>query len=109
MSDQDWLDLARLVNWSGTAMAKHCGVSVRTLHRHFFKRIGKNPKSWLAEQRLSHAVGLLNDGCSIKETAAGVAYKQQSSLTRKYKSHFGVPPTLQRSVDNTAQAKTVRK
>lgn len=60
---QNWLELARETNWSAAALAKKCGVSVRTLHRHFLKQMGKNTKTWLAEHRQRHALELLHDGC----------------------------------------------
>jgi len=39
------------------AGAKNCGVSVRTLHRHFLQHTGKNTKTWLDEQRQLFDVG----------------------------------------------------
>lgn len=90
---QDWPELARQVNWSVAKMAKQCGVSVRTLHRHFLDYMGKSTKAWLAEQRQHNAIELLCDGSSIKETATCLGYKQQGSLTRIYKKHFGICPS----------------
>jgi len=42
---QDWPELARQAQWSASALAKHCGVSVRTLHRHFRRHMGKNTRT----------------------------------------------------------------
>jgi AraC-like DNA-binding protein len=91
----NWPELAREAKWSASALAKQCGVSVRTLHRHWVKQMGKNTKTWLAEQRQQHANELLCNGFSIKETAFYLGYKQQSNFTRKYKSHWGICPSLQ--------------
>jgi transcriptional regulator GlxA family with amidase domain len=52
---QNWQELAQKVNWSVSALAKKCNISVRTLQRHSFKKTGKIPKTWLAEQRHSRA------------------------------------------------------
>jgi len=92
---QNWPERARQVNWSAAALAKLCGVSVRTLHRHFLKELGRSTKIWLAEQRQLNALELLCDGSSIKETAACLGYKQQTNFTRKYKSETGICPSLQ--------------
>jgi len=92
---QNWPELARQAKWSAAALAKKCGVSVRTLHRHFLKNMGKNTKTWLAEQRQHNALELLCDGSSIKETAACLGYKQQTNFTRQYKCKTGACPSLQ--------------
>lgn len=92
---QNWQELAKLAKWSASALAKQCNVSVRTLHRHFIKHLGQNPKTWLEEQRLHTADKLLCDGSSVKEAADRVGYKQQSSLTRHYKSKTGICPSQQ--------------
>ena len=105
---QNWPELAREVKWSALALAKKCGVSVRTLHRHFLQHMGKNTKTWLAEQRQHNALELLCDGSSIKETAACLGYKQQTNFTRQYKCQTGVCPSLQPSA-NHSQPTTVRK
>ena len=106
---QNWLELAQQANWSAAVLAKKCGVSVRTLHRHFLKQMGKNTKSWLAEQRQCHALELLRDGSSIKETSSCLGYKQPSNFTRKYKHHWGICPSLQPATVNSAQTANVRK
>jgi len=72
-----------------------CGVSVRTLHRHFLKHLGKNTKTWLAEQRQHNALELLCNGSSIKETATCLGYKQPNNFTRHYKSQTGICPSRQ--------------
>jgi transcriptional regulator GlxA family with amidase domain len=90
---QNWLELARAAKWSAATLAKHCGVSVRTLERHFLKEMGRHPKAWLAEQRQLRAFELLRDGSSIKETAALLAYKHSTHLSRDYKEYWGCCPT----------------
>jgi AraC-like DNA-binding protein len=92
---ENWPELARQVNWSAAALAKKCGVSVRSLHRHFLKQMGKNTKAWLVEQRQRLGRELLHDGSSIKETAFCLGYKQPTNFTRKYKAHWGVCPSMQ--------------
>jgi AraC-like DNA-binding protein len=106
---QNWPELARQAKWSATTLAKKCGVSVRTLHRHFLKQMGKNTKTWLAEQRQRHAIELLCNGSSIKETASLLGYNQPTNFTRKYKNHWGICPSLQPPTVNPAQPTNVCK
>ena len=91
----DWVSLARQAQWSASAMAKQSGVSVRTLHRHFLRHMGKNTRAWLDEQRQHAARELLSDGSSGKETSAYLGYKQQSSFSRHYKQQTGHCPSKQ--------------
>ena len=95
---ENWPELARQANWSAAALANRCGVSVRTLHRHFLKHMGKNTKVWLAEQRQHQAIELLRDGSTVKETAFCLGYKQPTNFTRKFKKYWGVCPSLQTPV-----------
>jgi hypothetical protein len=91
---QNWPELALQANWSAAKLAKLCGISARTLHRHFLKHLAKSPKVWLAEQRQLHAFTLLRAGSSIKEIAASLNYKQQTNFTRHFKNQHGVCPSL---------------
>jgi transcriptional regulator GlxA family with amidase domain len=90
---QDWTELATEARWSAAAMARNCGVSVRTLERHFLKEIGKRPKAWLAEQRQLQARVFLLKGFSVKETAQSLHYKHPNHLTSSFKSHWGHCPS----------------
>jgi AraC-like DNA-binding protein len=92
---QHWLELAREADWSAASLAKLCGVSANTLRRYFIQKMRKTPGVWLAEQRQHLAIELLHDGCSIKETAACLGYKQQTNFTRKFKDFWGTCPSLQ--------------
>lgn len=93
LEEQEWLKLAQQANWSAAALATKCGISVRTLHRHFLKQTGKNTKAWLAEQRQHHALELLRAGSAVKETAFCVGYKQSTNFTRKFKDGSGICPS----------------
>jgi AraC-like DNA-binding protein len=91
---ENWPELTRRANWSVSALAKLCGVSEDTLRRHFRRHMDKTPKVWLSGQRQQQALELLRDGCSIKQTAACLGYKQQTNFTRKFKEFWGVCPSL---------------
>jgi AraC-like DNA-binding protein len=98
----NWLELAQQANWSVSALAKKCGVSVRTVERYFIKMMGKTPHVWLSEQRHRHANELLRNGRSIKETANRLGYKYPTNFTRNYKSCMGSCPTKTVSCHNGA-------
>src|SRR5260221_4604331 len=89
----DWPERARQASWSAAALAKLCGVSLRTLERHFLKEMGKHPKAWLTEQRQQRANELIQDSSRVKETAALLDYKHPSHLTNAFKKQWGCCPT----------------
>ena len=91
---QDWPELARQANWSVGALAKLCEGSVETLRKHFVEQTGAPASAWLLEDRQKRALELLRDGFSIKETAAILSYKQQSSFTRAFTKYWGVCPSV---------------
>ena len=93
---QDWPELAKRANWSTTSLAQQCGVSVRTLERHFLKVKGQTPKAWLSEQRQLVAIELLKNGSTVKATANHTGYKHASAFSREFKKHWGNYPTLHR-------------
>jgi AraC-like DNA-binding protein len=95
---QNWPGLAKEAGWSVTRLAKLCAVSSATLRRHFLLITTKSSRQWLAEERQRQALALLQDGCSIKEIANYLDYKQQTNFTRKFKEHWGVCPTVARKV-----------
>jgi transcriptional regulator GlxA family with amidase domain len=89
----NWAERAQSAKWSASTLAKNCGVSVRTLERHFLKEMGKPPKAWLSELRQQRANELIQDGSSIKETAVLLDYKHPSHLTNDFKTYWGCCPT----------------
>jgi AraC-like DNA-binding protein len=90
---QDWPELAQKASWCAATLAKQHGVSMQTLRRFFQKEMGKNPKKWLAEQRLLKSNKQIQAGSSVKEAAARLDYKHPSHLSNSFKSHFGCCPT----------------
>jgi transcriptional regulator GlxA family with amidase domain len=89
---QDWPERAQAAKWSAATLAKDCGVSLRTLERHFLKEMGKSPKKWLSDQRQQRANELIRDGSSVKEMAGRLDYKHFTHLSRDYKRHWGCHP-----------------
>ncbi len=56
-------------------------------------KIGKCPRAWLCEERLSRGVQLLLNKVPVKETAALLGYKNQHHFSREFKKLYGYPPT----------------
>ena len=71
--------------------------------------MGKNTKTWMAEQRQRHAIELLHDGSSVKETASCLGYKQPTNFARKYRNYWGICPSRQPPTVSPAQTANVRK
>jgi AraC-like DNA-binding protein len=68
------------------------GVSVRTIQRTFRKDVGTDFDSWRRQVRLTKAVELLVSGCSVKEVAFAVGYRQSSAFVEAFRRTFGSTP-----------------
>lgn len=90
---QNWPELAREAKWSAATLARNCGVSLRTLQRHFLKEMGKSPRLWLAEQRQLEAIKVLKKCSCVKEAASNLGYKHTHHFSRDFKAHWGHCPT----------------
>jgi len=90
---QNWPEMAREAKWSASELAKKCGISVRTLERHFLNNMDACPKKWLIEQRQKRASELLCAGSTVKEASYQIGYRHASTFSREYKKHCGSFPT----------------
>jgi len=106
---QNWHELAEQANWSASALAKLCGVSVRTLERHFNMQMGKSPKIWPAEDRQQQATQLSKNGNNVKETAGHIGYHHSSTFCSAFKKHCGSNPRLIKQPHSPAKQKNVAK
>src|SRR5687767_12223649 len=88
----DWQRLALKARFKPLAVAELCGLSVRTVQRHFRKRYGVTLGEWLRTYRLQLAYERLRMGESIKCIAIDLGYKQLSHFSRDFKKHFGCAP-----------------
>jgi AraC-like DNA-binding protein len=68
------------------------GVSVRTVQRAFRKDVGTDFETWRRQVRLTKAVELLVSGCSVKEVAFAVGYRQSSAFVEAFRRTFGATP-----------------
>jgi len=106
---QNWSELAQQANWSASDLAKLCGVSVRTLERHFIMQIGESPKKWLIKNRQQQATRLLKNGNNVKETAGHIGYHHSSTFCSAFKKHCGSNPRDIKESHSPAQLKNVAK
>ena len=68
------------------------GVGVRTIERTFRSEVGTSFESWRRQVRLMKAIELLVSGCSIKEVAYSVGYRQPSAFVEMFRMTFGTTP-----------------
>ena len=88
-----WESLALASSFKPGLLARRCGVSLRTLQRHFTKHYGITLSESLRRMRLSLAFARLQHGERIKCVAYDLGYKQLSHFSRDFKSFCGVPPS----------------
>ena len=77
---------------SMAALCAEVGASVRTIERRFRKEVGSDFESWRRQVRLTKAVELLVSGCSIKEIAFKIGYRQSSAFVDLFRQTFGTTP-----------------
>lgn len=84
-------------NWSVDVMAGKVGVSTSRLHAIFQESVGRSPREWLTEQRLTLVCRLLsNTDLPIAELAYRAGYADQSALTRAMRKAIGLTPAAYR-------------
>ena len=91
--EKTWERLAIEVQYKPAELAAECGISLRTLQRHFRKTYGTTASAWLKQARMREAYARLKDGLRIKEVAIDLGYKQMSHFSRDFKSAFGIAPS----------------
>lgn len=89
----DWPELAKKASWSVAKMARLCEVSSRTLERRLFESVGKSPRVWLTQQRQEQAIGLLEEGLSVKEVAVILEYKHPQHFSRAFRKYWNNCPS----------------
>ena len=90
---KDWNTAAIECGFQLEGMAKRCGVSERTLRRHFQKEFGVNLKVWVDGKRARIAAEHLLKGDLVKTTAADLNFTQRSQFSKFFKRLTGTAPT----------------
>ena len=65
--------------------------------RVFRRATGMPPHTWLMQQRIARARGLLQGGCLPLEVATQLGFADQSHLSRQFKQVYGVGPGAYRN------------
>ena len=68
------------------------GVTISHLVRSFSKAVGLPPRSYHAQVRLARARRLLSEGKSATWVAYECGFADQSHLSRRFRSHYGLTP-----------------
>jgi AraC-like DNA-binding protein len=89
------------------ALCATAGASVRTIERVFRRDLGMNFESWRRQVRLMKGIELLVEGCSVKEVAFEVGYRQSSAFVEMFRQTLGATPKAW--VSALATAKKGRK
>ena len=84
--------------WKVSEVARKHNLSPGRLHFLFRQSLGMSLKDYIVEQRLRHAMELLNDHSSgrlpsIKEVSNACGYSSQNFFCRQFKTRFHVSPS----------------
>lgn len=75
-------------------MAKHAGVSIRQLRKHFHDTFGTTPKTFELEARLRSASrALMHTSMAISDIATDYGFCDQSAFTNQFKKRLGLTPS----------------
>lgn len=74
-------------------LARDAGMSTRQLERLFRRYLGRSPKKYYMETRLSRARNLLmQTGMSVIEVALASGFTSPSHFSKCYRAHYGATP-----------------
>ena len=73
-------------------LARHVGVSERTLHRGFLDWVGGSPKQLLRALRIREAVRRTEGTAALAEIAAELGFADQAHLSREMRELWGTTP-----------------
>jgi AraC-like DNA-binding protein len=75
------------------SLARECGLSERSLHRHYRAATGRTIARDLLDRRLEVAAELLRSrGAKLEQVAAEAGLRSAKNLCRLFKLHVGVTP-----------------
>jgi AraC-like DNA-binding protein len=78
-------------------VARHVGLSERSLRRHFGAGLGMSWRSYVVQARLLRAMALLAEpGPSVLHVAGAVGFESLSSFNRAFRERTGVTPSTYR-------------
>lgn len=89
---EEWRCLARAAEYNLGKLAKLCGVSPRSLQRHFPASMGTSPQRWLDAERMRLAGELLAKGFGVLEARNELGFKSSAHFSRLFKQCYGHAP-----------------
>lgn len=75
-------------------LCREAAISVRTLERIYLAEVGIDFEGWRRQARLMKAIELLASGCSVKEAAFAVGYRQSSAFVAMFRKTMGATPKM---------------
>lgn len=80
-------------DWTVSSLAHRSGVSRSVLADRFVETVGMSPIKYLTSWRMElAAIQLLEPGASLLDVAEDAGYESETSFSRAFKRHVGVPP-----------------
>ena len=114
MPDDDAGRLSRLIDWvrahsaqphTLASLARHAGMSIRTLQRQFRETIGASPIDWLVRERIEIAKGLLEStNKPLAQVPALSGFGSDESFRRHFRRSTGISPNAYRKQFGTRRA-----
>ncbi|MGX1776732.1 AraC family transcriptional regulator [Nocardia brasiliensis] len=96
-------------NLTVTRMARHAGLSHRTLIRRFKATTSLTPQQWLARERLRRACELLETtDLPIDRVAEQCGLGSAANLRFRFHQHLGATPTAYRNTYAATEGRTGR-
>jgi AraC-like DNA-binding protein len=77
-------------------LARHCGVSWRTLEKAFLSFRGVTAVAYLRNRKLDGARQMLEEGASVQEAAARCGFGSVTTFANEYRKRFGMAPSRAR-------------
>ncbi len=85
--------------WSLEELAAVAGMSRTAFANRFKSTVGVTPGQYLLEWRMGLAQKLLREGVDLRNVADRVGYGDETTLSRAFKSHFGLSPREWKKTD----------
>lgn len=91
---RDWLMTPAAAGMDVAAIARHAGMSVAHLQRHFPTVSGQSLGRFLRVQRLLRARAALEQGrATVTQAAAMAGYRSSTHFSAAFRAHFGILPS----------------
>ncbi|WP_157670152.1 AraC family transcriptional regulator [Chitinibacter sp. GC72] len=80
--------------WRVDSLARQYGVSATHFQRLCLKHLGQSPQQLIIQERMLRARELLANGnFTVSEVAHLMGYEEAASFSRRFRAHFGIPPS----------------